>query len=372
MKRAVVVFCLLIITAGILFPRKSKFPVLKGPYLGQKPPDKQPELFAPAIISTDGAEICITFSKDGRECYFQRGREIFVTREKDGKWTQPEIISFSGKYPDGDPFLSPDGKKLFFTSERPVNEEEPKKRDTDIWCVKRDGQKWSEPYHLGKKINSDFNERTPSVASDGTLYFHVFDGENPCDLFYSSFQNNEYSPPRPVDGLNTENNGEADAYISSDKDYILFLQNGISISFSDKNGDWKTPISLKDMLGPKYENTWPRVTSDGKYLFFSSFRPVPNRPDLRPPDIYWVSFEAILKEMNRSYLGQKPPGLTPEMFAPGLISTKDNIEFAGTFSPDFKEFFFTRFCSQRTFHALLKWFAECEGHFQKMAICLIS
>jgi len=38
------------------------------------------------------------------------------------------------------------------------------------------------------------------------------------------------------------------------------------------------------------------------------------------------------------YLGQKPPGI----FAPGIISTKDNIEFAGTFSPDLREFFFTR------------------------------
>ena len=41
------------------------------------------------------------------------------------------------------------------------------------------------------------------------------------------------------------------------------------------------------------------------------------------------------------YLGQTPPGLTPEIFAPGIISTGD-FEFAGTFSPDGREFFFTR------------------------------
>lgn len=321
---------------------KSDFPILKGPYLGQKPPGIKPEIFAPGIISTNGVEVCITFSRDGKECYFQRGREILVTRENNGKWTQPEIVPFSGKFPDGDPFLSPDDKKLFFTSERPVDKNESKKNDTDIWYVKRDGQKWSEPYHLGKKINSDLNERTPTVASDGTLYFHVFDGENPCDLFYSNFENNEYSSPTPVTALNTDNSSEADAYISNNKDYILFLQNGISLSFSDKNGNWKIPVNLRHVLGPKYENVWPRVTSDGEYLFFSSFRPIPNHPDLKPPDIYWVSFEAILKELSSSYIGQLPPGKTPEIFAPGLISTKDNIEFAGTFSPDFREFFFTR------------------------------
>ncbi|MBU1013923.1 MAG: hypothetical protein KKG99_13045 [Bacteroidetes bacterium] len=41
------------------------------------------------------------------------------------------------------------------------------------------------------------------------------------------------------------------------------------------------------------------------------------------------------------YLGQEPPGITPEIFAPGIIST-DQFEFGGTFSPDGTEFFFTR------------------------------
>ena len=41
------------------------------------------------------------------------------------------------------------------------------------------------------------------------------------------------------------------------------------------------------------------------------------------------------------YLGQKPPGLTPEPFAPGIVST-DNWEFGGVFTPDLKEFYFLR------------------------------
>lgn len=42
-----------------------------------------------------------------------------------------------------------------------------------------------------------------------------------------------------------------------------------------------------------------------------------------------------------SYLNQKPPGITPEVFAPGIIST-DAQEFSSSFSPDGKEFYFTR------------------------------
>jgi len=40
------------------------------------------------------------------------------------------------------------------------------------------------------------------------------------------------------------------------------------------------------------------------------------------------------------YLGQKPPGLVPEIFAPDLISVKDRYEGAITFSPNLDEIYF--------------------------------
>jgi len=42
------------------------------------------------------------------------------------------------------------------------------------------------------------------------------------------------------------------------------------------------------------------------------------------------------------YLGQKPPGLKPEVFAPGVVSTEEHKEFSCTFSSDGKEFYFNR------------------------------
>ena len=41
------------------------------------------------------------------------------------------------------------------------------------------------------------------------------------------------------------------------------------------------------------------------------------------------------------YLGQKPPGLIPEPFAPGIVTTA-NWEVSGVFTPDLKEFYFIR------------------------------
>jgi hypothetical protein len=46
-------------------------------------------------------------------------------------------------------------------------------------------------------------------------------------------------------------------------------------------------------------------------------------------------------EAAQRYLGQTPPGDTPELFAPGVVST-EKVELNSVFSPDEREFFFTR------------------------------
>lgn len=46
--------------------------------------------------------------------------------------------------------------------------------------------------------------------------------------------------------------------------------------------------------------------------------------------------------INKAYFGEDPPGLTPKLFAPGIISTFGHFEFACTFSPDGRAFYFTR------------------------------
>ncbi len=50
---------------------------------------------------------------------------------------------------------------------------------------------------------------------------------------------------------------------------------------------------------------------------------------------------SCLPHLKGPYLGQKPPGMTPEIFAPGIVTTED-WQIGGTFSPDLKEFYFIR------------------------------
>jgi hypothetical protein len=86
------------------------------------------ELFAPGVISDAKRQWRITFTADGRTAYFAESEGFFpatrqatihVTRRVDGAWTEPEVAPFSGRYSDIDPFVTPDGSRLYFSSIRP-------------------------------------------------------------------------------------------------------------------------------------------------------------------------------------------------------------------------------------------------------------
>ena len=47
-------------------------------------------------------------------------------------------------------------------------------------------------------------------------------------------------------------------------------------------------------------------------------------------------------DVKAAYLGQIPPGLTPGIFAPGIVSLEATIEYAATFSSDGTEIYFSR------------------------------
>lgn len=139
-----------------------------------------PTLFAPGVISDAAEQWRITFSANGKHAYFASSPQFFpFTRRatiyeshlaNDGTWSTPVVASFSGVYSDIDPFLSPDGQRLYFSSIRPVNGV--LRGDIDLWMVHRTADGWSEAVHLGPEVNTpDADELYPSVSADGTLYF---------------------------------------------------------------------------------------------------------------------------------------------------------------------------------------------------------
>ena len=136
------------------------------------------EVFSPGVISNGLEQWRLTFSPDARTVYFASSEQFFPFSRKatiyeshfdNGKWTTPEVAPFSGQYSDIDPFITPDGQRLYFSSIRPVDGVI--RGDVDLWMLERTISGWSEPIHLGPEVNSAADELYPSSSADGTLYF---------------------------------------------------------------------------------------------------------------------------------------------------------------------------------------------------------
>ncbi len=144
---------------------ETRFPVLEGEYLGQKPPGDTPELFAPGIISSVwGLHSTAVFSPDGNEVYwapmmtfpgeiYSRGG-LLTMKRVNGRWTPPAWAPFSGPtgrttYPSSRPtgkgsISSPAGR---FPGKRPRGSEK-------IWYTDRTPSGWGEPRPLDPNVNS--------------------------------------------------------------------------------------------------------------------------------------------------------------------------------------------------------------------------
>ena len=209
---------------------------------------------------------------------------ILRISKKDGKWNKVEIASFSGKYRDLEPFLSPDNLKLFFVSNRPLTKQGELK-DVDIWFVERTSitSDWSEPKNIGAPINTEADEFYPSVAKNGNLYFtsvgHNAMGED--DIFVSEYKNGKYSKPLALKGGVNTKSYEYNSFISPNEEYLIFggynRQDGLGsgdlyISFKNDDNTWTRAKNMGDKINSKFMDFCPFVTQSGTQIYFTSRR----------------------------------------------------------------------------------------------------
>jgi hypothetical protein len=261
--------------------RQAGFPELKGAYLGQKLPGKTSEIFAPGIVSSVGraAHSPIIVSPDGTEIYwvYTMPFEIYYSKIINGIWTKPETVSFAKGLEATCLVMTPDGKKIFFTSQKIEN----KKFIISLWYVDRKENGWSEPKPADPQINLGDIGYIVSVTNNGTIYFvtGALSGKGGDDIYYSELVNGKYSAPKNIgDAINSPLN-EDRVFVAPDESYIIFnrwqrTQSGPQmnyfISFRNKDGSWSKPVDFASQMGEKDTSGWINITPDGKYITYTS------------------------------------------------------------------------------------------------------
>ena len=195
------------------------------------------------VINSKKHESNATFSADLKTIYFNRTgeKQVKVGDEKvamvkiykaelvNDKWANITMLPFSNDfYSVEHPFLTKDGKKLYFSSDMPGS-----LGSFDIYVVdvNEDGT-YSQPRNLGETINTNQREQFPFLTDDGTLYFASdgHQGNGNLDIFMSlKISDTEFDKPL---NLGSTINSEMD-----DFNFILDEKKNQGYFASNRTGD---------------------------------------------------------------------------------------------------------------------------------------
>ena len=289
-------------------------------------------------------------SADGQTLYLVRGKAgenadiYFAERTLDG-WTEPAPLArINSDYDDLGPEPSADRRKLYFYSNRPGGSGK-----YDLWMAERGLGDWQTPVNLGPLVNSEFNDYGPALTPDGkTLYFASNrpgpdDAEGPdpdawlatlredlyhrdYDLYTASLTDRGWSKAAPVAVLNTSQN-EGSPAMSPVGDFLYFSSDRLGGSGGfDLYRTWlrRGPVQEPTNLGPSVNTAAneldPGLTMGGNALYYSSDHPPERLEPEKPNDynLYYTSSREVFRESEHQQTSINWAGLWREIF-PNLL-----------------------------------------------------
>lgn len=197
-------------------------------------------------INTAYHESSTAFTKDGNTVYFTRNNFLDgkkgkdknktirlklykATKSGDYNWTNIVELPFNSKeYSVAHPALSPDGKRLYFSSDMPGTS-----GMSDLWYVEILGNNnYGNPVNLGPEINTEARESFPFISDNNNLYFSS-DGRSGLggyDIFVAPLDND--GKPGTITNLGAPTNSAQD-----DFGFIINEDDRIGYVTSNRGGD---------------------------------------------------------------------------------------------------------------------------------------
>ncbi len=308
MKAIIVCFAALFLLTEITQAQEtsSDFPILSGPYLGQKPPGLEPEIFARGIISLEGTcEGFGTFSPDGKMFVYMKylpeeedPSQIWISELRDERWTKPVRAPFDTEHREWDYGFAQDRNRFYFTSDRPAFINGESARNGNIWFVDFVSSQWTEPQLVEYPVNTvEHYSGYPSLTDDGTMYFHSQreGGIGSTDIYRARVsEKGSYeveiveipvnTPVRDFDPMIAPD--ESFILVQSDRTKEIDNKTKMFILFRNSDGSWSEPVWIEEALG---HVALPTITPDGKYMLYTGG----NKEIAETWDIYWIDIRAL-------------------------------------------------------------------------------
>jgi hypothetical protein len=211
-------------------------------------------LFLPGVVSSRYSEVRAAVSPDGNIVLWGSvnrpggpgGWDIWISRRKGTAWSAPAPVSFDSGANDFDPAFSPDGRHVWFFSNRSGGF-----GGDDIYVVDFDARSgiFGPPHNPGAAINSAGDEWAPTPSPDGSALLFASNGRGGAgrhDLFLSTRRGDAWQPAQPLAG---EVNSSADDFDAA------FLANGNVLVFARSEDVENAPIAL-----------WVAMRQGGRYV----------------------------------------------------------------------------------------------------------
>lgn len=165
--------------------------------------------FLPGSVNSHFNNGPATFNPRGDTIYFSRNlivegsyKEVaapgnklglFYAVLKNGEWTGVTELRFNdNSYNVTTPYLSPNGKRLYFASDKPEGY-----GGSDLYYSEWKEGYWNNPINLGPSINTGGNEAYPFINGAGELFFSSdsLPGKGGKDIFFSKFVDTTWIRP---------------------------------------------------------------------------------------------------------------------------------------------------------------------------------
>ncbi|WP_229599134.1 OmpA family protein [Runella sp. CRIBMP] len=208
----------------------------------------------------------------------ENDEDLYITHFKDGRWTVPVSISdrINTAENEGTGTLSADGRTLVFTA---CN-----RRDgygsCDLYISRKNGKDWDAPKNIGINVNTPFWESQPTLSPDGRTLYFISDrkgGIGGRDVWYTSLQKNgEWSAAKNIGGPVNTPDDEASPYLHANGHTLFFASEGhqgfggYDLFFSDSTATgWQKPENLGYPINTSDNQVALVITSDSQYGYYS-------------------------------------------------------------------------------------------------------